>query len=154
MPGCERDRRLSTRARAVVECSHRPFDHSVFDTLLDGLMMQSERPYCKKRRVLMISQQYPRPFDPARRFRSRLRDQSQSHCMLISERQFNRPSPRRHRGTSGYAEHDRENHKWRHLVENFFCNIKAFRRIATRYEKTDECFGAMVNLVAIVLRTR
>src|SRR5579864_294576 len=52
------------------------------------------------------------------------------------------------KGTSGYAEHDREKYKWRHLVENFFCNIKAFRRIATRYEKTDKCFNATVNLVA------
>jgi transposase len=57
-------------------------------------------------------------------------------------------------GTSGYAEHDREKYKWRHLVENFFCSIKAFRRIATRYEKTDKCFAAIVNLVATVLWIR
>jgi hypothetical protein len=50
-------------------------------------------------------------------------------------------------GTSGYAEHDREKYKWRHLVENFFCSIKAFRRIATRYEKTDRSFAAIINLV-------
>jgi hypothetical protein len=31
-------------ARAVVECSHRPFDHGALDAPLDGLMMQSERP--------------------------------------------------------------------------------------------------------------
>src|SRR5215470_7109500 len=31
--------------------------------------------------------------------------------------------------------HDAEMYKWRHLVENFFCQLKAFRRIATRYEK-------------------
>jgi hypothetical protein len=49
-------------------------------------------------------------------------------------------------GTSGYAEHDREKYKWRHLVENF-------RRIATRYEKTDKCFAAIINLVATVLWT-
>jgi transposase len=52
-------------------------------------------------------------------------------------------------GTSGYAEHDREKYKWRHLVEN-----KAFQRIATRYEKTDKCFAAIINLVATVLWTR
>jgi transposase len=57
-------------------------------------------------------------------------------------------------GTSGYAEHDPEKYKWRHLVENFFCSIKAFRRVATRYEKTDKCFASMVNLVATVLWTR
>jgi transposase len=37
------------------------------------------------------------------------------------------------------------------LVENFFCCLKAFRRIATRNEKTDTCFAAMIDLVAIVL---
>jgi transposase len=57
-------------------------------------------------------------------------------------------------GTGGYPEHDREKYKWRHLVENFFCFIKAFRRIATRYEKTDTCFAAMINLVASVLWMR
>jgi len=39
-------------------------------------------------------------------------------------------------------------------IENFFCSIKAFRRIATRYEKTDKCFAAIVNLVASALWTR
>jgi transposase len=45
-------------------------------------------------------------------------------------------------------------YKWRHLVENFFCQIKAFRRIATRYEKTDACFAALLNLVAAFLAIR
>ena len=58
------------------------------------------------------------------------------------------------KGTSGHPEHDAEKYKWRHLVENFFCKIKVFRRIATRYEKTDKCFAAMINAVAIVLCTR
>ena len=55
------------------------------------------------------------------------------------------------KGTSGYAAHDGEKYKWRHLVENFFCKMKGFRRIATRYEKTDPCFAAMINIVAAVL---
>jgi transposase len=37
--------------------------------------------------------------------------------------------------------------------ENFFCKITAFRRIATRYEKTDACFAAMVYAVNIVITT-
>lgn len=49
---------------------------------------------------------------------------------------------------------DKEVYKWRHLVENFFCRIKQFRRIATRYEKTDDHFRAMLNLVAIFLWTK
>jgi hypothetical protein len=56
-------------------------------------------------------------------------------------------------GTSGYAAPRRE-HRWRHLIENFFCKIKAFRRIATRYEKTDACFASMTSLVALVLWTQ
>src|SRR5690348_8068872 len=49
---------------------------------------------------------------------------------------------------------DLEIYKWRHLVENFFCKIKQFRRIATRYDKTDTSFSAMINLVGTVLATR
>ena len=43
---------------------------------------------------------------------------------------------------------------WRHLVENFFCAIKNYRRIATRYDKTDQSFAAMINLVALRLAVR
>ena len=53
--------------------------------------------------------------------------------------------------TKGHPAHDPEKYKWRHLIENFFCKIKAFRRIATRYEKTDPCFAAMINVVATFL---
>ena len=42
-------------------------------------------------------------------------------------------------------------YKWRHLVENFFCNLKEFRRIATRYDKTDESFAAMILLAGSYL---
>ncbi len=40
---------------------------------------------------------------------------------------------------------------WRHLVENFFCKLKEFRRIATRYDKTDVSFAAMIHLAGAVL---
>ena len=55
------------------------------------------------------------------------------------------------KGTKGADGCDREKYKWRHLVENFFCRIKAFRRIATRYEKTDICFAAMIYAVNIAI---
>lgn len=45
-------------------------------------------------------------------------------------------------------------YKWRHLVENFFCQLKAFRRIATRYDKTDQSFAGFVSLVAAILAIR
>lgn len=50
--------------------------------------------------------------------------------------------------------HDEEMYKWRHLVENFFCKIKAFRRVATRYDKTDACFSGFINIVAAFSWTR
>jgi transposase len=50
--------------------------------------------------------------------------------------------------------HDKEMYKWRHLVENFFQKIKEFRRIATRCEKTDPSFAAMIHLVAAFLALR
>ncbi|HET6160023.1 MAG TPA: IS5/IS1182 family transposase, partial [Dongiaceae bacterium] len=37
------------------------------------------------------------------------------------------------------------------LVENFFCHLKAFRRLATRYEKTDSSFAAMIQLRSALL---
>ncbi len=43
---------------------------------------------------------------------------------------------------------DFEMYKWRHLVENFFCKIKEFRRIATRYEKTARSFMGVLCLAA------
>lgn len=45
-------------------------------------------------------------------------------------------------------------YRWRHLVENFFCSLKAFRRIATRYEKTDQSFRAMISLAALKIALR
>jgi transposase len=50
--------------------------------------------------------------------------------------------------------HDAEKYKWRHLIENFFCTLKPFRRIATRYEKTDESFTAMIYLAATAIALR
>ncbi len=50
--------------------------------------------------------------------------------------------------------HDAEIYKWRHLVENFFQRIKEFRRVATRYDKTDASFAAAVYLVGAYLALR
>ena len=40
---------------------------------------------------------------------------------------------------------------WRHLVENFFCDLKGFRRIATRYDKRARHFLAAIHLAAVVI---
>ena len=50
--------------------------------------------------------------------------------------------------------HDSEIYKWRHLIENFFQKLKEFRRIATRYDKTDTSFAAAIHLVAAFLALR
>jgi transposase len=49
---------------------------------------------------------------------------------------------------------DEEMYKWRHLIENFFCKLKDFKRIAMRADKTDESFAAMIHLAAAVINSR
>jgi transposase len=57
--------------------------------------------------------------------------------------------PRRNR--TGQRDYDRDLYAARHLVENFFCRLKQFRAIATRYDKTKRNFLAAVYLAAIVI---
>jgi transposase len=45
-------------------------------------------------------------------------------------------------------------YKWRHLIENFFCKLKEFKRIAMRSDKTDQSFSAMIHLAAAVIHSR
>ena len=49
---------------------------------------------------------------------------------------------------------DLEMYKWRHLIENFFCKLKEFKRIAMRACKTDQSFKAMINLASAVINSR
>jgi transposase len=49
---------------------------------------------------------------------------------------------------------DAEIYKWRHLIENFFCKLKEFKRIAMRSDKTDRSFSAMIYLAAAVIHSR
>ena len=48
---------------------------------------------------------------------------------------------------------DAEMYKWRHLIENFFCKLKEFKRIAMRADKTDDSFKAMIYAAAAVINT-
>jgi len=48
-------------------------------------------------------------------------------------------------------EFDRELYKERHLIENFFCKLKQFRAIATRYDKTARNFLAAIHLAAAII---
>ena len=49
---------------------------------------------------------------------------------------------------------DGEMYRWRHLIENFFCKLKQFKRIALRADKTDQSFAAMIYLAATVINSR
>ncbi len=48
--------------------------------------------------------------------------------------------------------HDRDLYRARHLIENFFAKLKAFRAIATRYDKRACAFlGGIYYAAAIIL---
>ena len=48
-------------------------------------------------------------------------------------------------------EYDKDLYKARHLIENFFANLKQFRAIATRYDKTAINFLAAIYFAASIL---
>ena len=80
-----------------------------------------------------------RAFDADRRVLDRLAAAGKS--AVIPPRP-NRETPR---------EFDRELYKERHLIENFFCKLKQFRAIATRYDKTARNFLAAIHLAAATI---
>lgn len=49
---------------------------------------------------------------------------------------------------------DPEIYKWRHLIENFFCKLKEFKRIALRSDKTDQSFTAMIYATSALINSR
>jgi transposase len=57
--------------------------------------------------------------------------------------------PRGHRKVQ--RDYDRDLYKERHLIENFFCRLKQFRAIATRYDKRAINFLAGVYAAASLI---
>jgi transposase len=49
---------------------------------------------------------------------------------------------------------DPEKYKDRNIAERFWSRIKQYRRVATRYDKTDECYLGFVHLASIVVMLR
>jgi transposase len=47
--------------------------------------------------------------------------------------------------------YDKHLYKARHLIENFFCKLKQFRAIATRYDKTARNFLAAIHFAATTI---
>ena len=56
--------------------------------------------------------------------------------------------PKRHR--TNPREFDKPLYQARHLIENFFCWVKEFRAIATRYDKTARNYLAAFHMVAVM----
>ena len=56
--------------------------------------------------------------------------------------------PKRHRKNP--RNFDKPLYETRHLIENFYCRVKQFRAIATRYDQTARNFLAAFNLVAVL----
>ena len=48
-------------------------------------------------------------------------------------------------------QYDTDLYKARHLIENFFCKLKHFRAIATRYDKLSRNFLAALQFAAILI---
>ena len=57
--------------------------------------------------------------------------------------------PRAHRKEQ--RSYDKDLYQARHLIENFFCKLKQFRALATRYDKTARNFLAAVYLSAVTI---
>ena len=49
------------------------------------------------------------------------------------------------------GDYDKELYKARHLIENFFCKLKQFRAIATRYDKSSSAFLSGIYLVSSLI---
>jgi transposase len=84
-------------------------------------------------------------------------------CYLVADKGYDADTLRsalRNRGTvpviPGRANrtrmiaYDKRRYRDRHLIENAFCRLKDFRRIATRYDKLAANFLSAVALVAII----
>jgi transposase len=78
-------------------------------------------------------------FDADERVRDRL---SQSGKTAVIPPKSKRRNP---------SDYDRDLYKERHLIENFFCKLKQFRAIATRYDKIARNFLAGIYLAASVI---
>ena len=48
-------------------------------------------------------------------------------------------------------DYDKDLYKARHLIENFFCKLKQYRAIATRYDKTARNFISAIYLASAVI---
>jgi hypothetical protein len=91
------DRRLLAGPRPVIKRCHRTIGQRPLDAALGRLMVHPNgTPDRKKRRIIPIGQQYPRPLYAARRFRARAANRFQRRYVILANRQFDRPPPSCH----------------------------------------------------------
>jgi transposase len=69
-----------------------------------------------------------------------------SFCTLVRARSFTHLAPGEDRKTP--IPHDAEMYEWRHVVENYIRRLKEWRRITTRYDKTEASSCAFIHLSA------
>lgn len=80
-----------------------------------------------------------RAFDADERMRDKLQEKG---VVAVIPPKKNRVNP---------AAYDKDLYKSRHLIENFFAQLKQYRAIATRYDKTSQNFLGAVYLAAAVI---
>lgn len=80
-----------------------------------------------------------RAFDADERMRDKLQEKG---VVDVIPPKKNRVNP---------AAYDKDLYKSRHLIENFFAQLKQYRAIATRYDKTSQnCLGAVYLAAAVI----
>jgi putative transposase len=114
--------------------------------LLRSLFEMSERRACTVIAAdrKMVRYRSRRPADTE--LRSRLRELANQRRRFGYRRLFINKSNRKQPFTF-----DRKSYKQRHRIENAFCRLKDFRRIATRYDRPARNFLASVYLVAAIV---
>ena len=73
-------------------------------------------------------------------------------AMILEQSSIPVIPPRNNRRSQ--RDYDKHIYKERHLVECFFCKIKEFRRISTRFEKLGKTFLAMATIAACLIWLR
>lgn len=96
---------------------------------------QSCEPFFEKLRELWVLADKAFDIDALRR------KLAQARCMACIP-------PKANRKVQYY--YNKQLYKQRHVVENFFCRIKTYRRVATRYEKLAETYLGFVTIAAIL----
>ena len=92
--GLSGDGWLLAKPRPILERRHRTIGQRPLNAALSSLMVHSQSlSHRKEGRVFPVGQQYPRPLDPARRFRPRARNRAQRRHILLANCQFDRLPP-------------------------------------------------------------